>query len=91
MPGYQSIRIAGTRSRQASTITALPAMIATMVRGLAAATASISASSRRVERQPFAVAAGREALAAGTAEHLFRERGLLAGAGGGKLAANGES
>ena len=36
MPGYQSIRIAGARFAHASVITALPAMTATIVRGLAA-------------------------------------------------------
>src|SRR5271155_3109143 len=47
MPGYQAIRIAGTWCRQASMMIALPPITTTTVRGLAAATMAISASSRR--------------------------------------------
>ena len=45
MPAYQSWTMAGTLARQASITTALPAMSATTVRGLSAATAAIRASS----------------------------------------------
>ena len=44
-PGYQSMRMPATLSRQAPVITALPDMIATTVRGFASATAWMSRSS----------------------------------------------
>ena len=59
MPGYQSISSAGTALRHDSMITALPAITHTIVRGFAAATARISASSAARECERRAVAARR--------------------------------